>query len=620
MRAIAYALTVVLTVACYWSGLNGPSYLIDDGVIRLGSWTEWDDPAGAVHIWEGDRHPLEVHYRPVSDTVLWASHQVWGENAIGYRVLNLFVYLLTIFLAIQILRRMRLPGVEWIGFFIAIHPIAVQSILWMIQIRGLLAIMFAVAALWASVHQHQKQSVRWGVLALLLLAMGLLSKTTIATFPVLLVILGLLCRVRPTRQTWLFVAATFAVTAAITLYDKHVVTAHWEQPSSIPLDERLSSAAGSALQYWRNVLVPYPLGFFYDYAISALEIVCAAGVAAALGGLWWMKRRAEAFRLLLVVAAFLVTLAPVIVARPVTVDFTPAQDRYALFALFFVVPYVGYLLATPLRPGSRARRYCIAGVIVAAAAGLGLTFNQVRIYADAQRLYEASVDVTPYSVYLRLFSAMSLRELGRYDEAQRVLRSRLLTDPVEFAKDPSARGDDGLKQNLALEMAQDALAKKSYAECLANLPTLDPDKFEFMDFPVEAIVAALRLESPDPNLRDQAAADRILARMDDYLSGRIEHVIFTPTMSGETTWVPWARLRYGALRASQYAARGQFHEAEQLVAKLLADPSLQGPGHVREGVRADLLLRQQSYQQGAAFMRPESQLLWRLNSWAGHIW
>jgi hypothetical protein len=572
---VVYGLIVLLVVGCYSVGLNSPAYLYDDETLRFGTWPIWDEPGGVLRIWSGAA-ALDAHYRPVSDTVLWAAHQLWGEQVLGYRLLNLGAQLITVVLAIRVLRRLRIPHAEWAGLFIAIHPVAVQPVLWMVQTRGLLADLFIVAAVGALVRQHLQQSWRWGMLSLGCLALALLSKTTAASFPVLVLVLALLFRVRPTRQTWIFIAASFVLTGAIGLIDRQFVLDVF--PYAPPQD-RFSRTSVSILQYLRNFMAPYPLGLFYDAGVSVVEWICGGVVVGSIIALLVTKRRRRALELLLVIVAFVVSVAPAMVGH-IGWAMSPAQDRYQHLGTFIVVPYLAYALEAVVPSASPSRRTVTAAIAALAMALSIITINQVRAYANPNRLYPVSMRIAPHSPTLVLYWARSLQGLGDYERARRIL--------LKHAPELRAAGLYGVVEH---KLAASYLVAREYARCLNVLRS--PNSRFWPD----AVMAAIFLEAPDPKFRHNARGAELVAVMETAHMARLDFGLY-------------GRPRLQALQASVHAAWGRFDEAERLIEAALADPALAGRGYLRKRIRDDLAARLRSYRTGVIHTAPESQLLW----------
>jgi hypothetical protein len=572
----------VLTVVCYWGALDRPAYLPDEDQLQFESWSVWDDPQGLLRMWSGEVHPDGLHYRPVANTIVWGAHQLWGENPVGYRLLNLTLHLLSVFLAIRVFRRIGLPAPEWIGFFIAFWPVVVQPVVWMVQTIQLVANFLFVAATWAFVRQHLQQSWRWGVLGLLFLALGLLAKITLVSFPLVLVMVGLMCRVRPTRQTWGFIAASFVITLALGWLDTHIVMANGGEVFDLTLRERLWWTLASTLQYLRNLLVPYPLALYYDLHVSALEWICGAGLAAAVIALLVTGKRQQAFRLLLVIAVCFVIVAPAMVGHNSWL-FSPAEDRYQYLQPFVVVPYAAYLIAPLFRAHTPTRRWMIAGLGVLAVALILACMNQVATYDGPNRLFAVTARVAPRNNRWPLDYSMDLRRLGRYDEALKVLR-------FHSSEITTWAGDSQL-------LAQIAVNEIGNREYEAALQLMSPPRSWW----TATMTAAILLEAPDPALRDDVKGAQLVASLATMkLKPPIpEHAV-------------WRRVELNVLQASVHAAQGHFDQAKKLIEETRADPALEGRGHMRQLVRADLERRARSYADRVRYTSPESHLLWEL--------
>jgi hypothetical protein len=393
---------------------------------------------------------------------------------------------------------------------------------------------------------------------------------------------GLMCRVRPTRQTWGFIAASFVITLAIGWLDTHVVMTHGGLAVDPPLRERLWWTLASTLQYLRNLLVPYPLALYYDAQVSPLEWICGAGLAAAVIALLATGKRQQAFRLLLVIAACFVIVAPAMVGHTSWL-YSPAEDRYQYLQPFVVVPYAAYLIAPLFRAHARTRGWTIAALGGLAVALILACMNQVATYDGPNRLFAVTAQVAPHNRHGPLDHSRALTYLGRYDEALKVLRFH----SSEIAR---VAGDSELLD----EVAVNEVGNREYE---AALQAMSPPSSPW----AMSMTAAILLEAPDPALRDDVKGAQLVASL-------VNMKLSPRPPEGAV----WRRIQFNVLQASVHAAQGDFDQAKKLIEETRADPALEGRGHMRQLVRADLERRARSYADRVRYTSPESHLLWEI--------
>jgi hypothetical protein len=391
---------------------------------------------------------------------------------------------------------------------------------------------------------------------------------------------GLMCRVRPTRQTWGFIAASFVITLALGWLDTHIVMAHDGLAVDLTLRERLWWTLASTLQYLRNLLVPYPLALYYDLQVSPLEWICGAGLAAAVIALLVTGKRQQAFRLLLVIASCFVIVAPAMVGHTSWL-FSPAEDRYQYLQPFVVVPYAAYLIAPLFRTHARTRRWTIAGLGVLAVALILACMNQVATYDGPNRLFAVTARVAPRNGQGPFDHSRALKMLGRYDEALKVLRFH----SKEIA---SNAGDPQL-------LAQIAINEIGNREYEAALQVISARSSPW----AMSMTAAILLEAPDPALRDDVKGAQMVASL--------VNMKLPPLLPEREVW---RRIQLNVLQASVHATQGHFDQARKLMEETRADPALEGRGNMRQLVRGDLERRARSYADRVRYTSPESHLLW----------
>ena len=76
-----------------------------------------------------------VEYYPIGETVLWFQHQLWHDDTLGYHLLNVFLHIIDALLVWRLLSKFGLR-LAWLGGLIfAIHPVQVESVAWMVEIK-----------------------------------------------------------------------------------------------------------------------------------------------------------------------------------------------------------------------------------------------------------------------------------------------------------------------------------------------------------------------------------------------------------------------------------------------------------------------------------------------------
>jgi hypothetical protein len=139
---LLYALCLLLAIfTAYQPAWNGTS--IWDDELNLTS-RELRSIDGLAQIWT--RFGATLQYYPVTHTVWWTAHNIWGDTPLGYHLLNILLHFLSAVLLVIILRRLGIKGAWFAGGIFALHPVMVESVAWMTQLKNTLSGVFFLGA------------------------------------------------------------------------------------------------------------------------------------------------------------------------------------------------------------------------------------------------------------------------------------------------------------------------------------------------------------------------------------------------------------------------------------------------------------------------------------------
>jgi tetratricopeptide (TPR) repeat protein len=249
-------------------------------------------PDGMQRIWFSTDSPSQ--YFPLAYTTFRLEHALWGFNPAGYHWVNILLHAANALLVWRLLKRLSVPGSLLGAAIFALHPVQVESVAWVTELKNVQSLFFYLLALLAWVRfavetraETVKSRILWYGLALVCYALALFSKSTACTLPLAL-LLVLWLKEQPI--TWRRVAQVVpfgAMGLAIGL-----VSIWWErhhqgtggQGLDLGFLERVLIASRAAWFYLGKLLWPADLAFNYPLwkvdATDALAYVwLAAGVA-----------------------------------------------------------------------------------------------------------------------------------------------------------------------------------------------------------------------------------------------------------------------------------------------------------------------------------------------------
>ena len=198
-------LLVLVTVLAYQPVWHAGFIWDDDAMLTANPLVQagWH---GLLDIWGSTKFHDCV---PLTLTSLWLEWRLWGDNPLGYHLVNVLVHAFSAVLLWRVLKQLRIPGAGLAAALFAVHPVNVESVAWVAERKNTLAMFFYLLSLWcylrfdppspSSSPAPQLSTLAspaalgsqplWYWLSLVAFGLALLSKTAVAPLP--LVLLGL---------------------------------------------------------------------------------------------------------------------------------------------------------------------------------------------------------------------------------------------------------------------------------------------------------------------------------------------------------------------------------------------------------------------------------------------
>jgi tetratricopeptide (TPR) repeat protein len=157
----------------------------------------WDDDAhltppglrssqGLARIWI--EPGATQQYYPLVHSLFWVEYKLWGDSTPGYHLINILLHAFSALLLWKILRRLQVPGAYLAAAIFALHPVCVESVAWISEIKNTLSAAFYLGAALVYLRFDRTRNWKFYFFALGLFLLGLMSKTVIATLPAALLV------------------------------------------------------------------------------------------------------------------------------------------------------------------------------------------------------------------------------------------------------------------------------------------------------------------------------------------------------------------------------------------------------------------------------------------------
>jgi tetratricopeptide (TPR) repeat protein len=426
--------------------------------------------------WEGIKwaclNPVCWNWHPVTVWSHMFVRQIFGPNPWGHHLVNVILHALNTGLVFLLLR--GLTGSLWRSALVAAlfgwHPLHVESVAWVAERKDVLSGFFGLLALMTyaqyaskSKAQSLKSKVQspdaggrsaesteawrragyWYLAALLLFALGLMSKPTLVTWPFVMLLLDYWPLRRfpeiqnPNQHSTtpalrlLMEKLPFFVLAALA----SIVTFAVQQRGGIlqtsgdlPLGARVGNALISYCRYLGKLFWPADLAVFYPHPSfwPFGKVFLAGAFLLGISALAWVGRRRHP-RLLVGWLWYCGTLVPM--SQIVQTANMAMADRWTY------LPSIGALILVVWGVCDLTRGWRYQALALCAASGaaliacLALTRHQITYWKDSETLFQHALKVTDRNWFIHNQLGGTFYQKGQVDDAIRQYQEALRLKP-----------------------------------------------------------------------------------------------------------------------------------------------------------------------------------------------
>ncbi len=295
-------------------------------------------PDAALEAGRAELHGAD--YFPLTATATWLQAQFFGPNPAGYHAVNILLHIAGALLFWRLLSEMKVPGAWLGGLLFAIHPVCVESVAWMSELKNTLSMPLLLLSAIAYVRaddaaEDAPESRGYLLLSVLFFLLSMLAKTSVVMFPVALLLYAWWKRGRISARDVLRTSPYFLISLLLglmTIFFQHdraiaterIIVADLITPDGMPsirgLLSRIATAGMAILFYLWKTVWPFDLLPIYPrwevdppklWQFLPWPVLIAAG--------WWIwKQRGPAARpnwarhLLFALGFFLLMLLPIL--------------------------------------------------------------------------------------------------------------------------------------------------------------------------------------------------------------------------------------------------------------------------------------------------------------------
>ncbi len=431
-------------------------------------------PDGLRRIWFSLDAPSQ--YFPLTYTVLRIERSLWDLNPTGYHWVNILLHVANALLVWRVLSRLKIPGASLAAAVFAVHPVQVESVAWISELKNVLMGFFFLLTLWMwieYVDPTRRHRSLFYLGALVFYFLALFAKATACTLPAALLLILWLKEKPIGWRVWLEILPFIALALGIGL-----LAVWWEKyhqgtrvlVSLTPI-ERVLVASRAVWFYLSKLFWPSDLIFIYPQwkidpgsAVAYIGLIAAAATAVVIYfGHRFFGRGIEVAALF-----FLATLAPVAgFVMLYTFRYTFVADHYQYLASIGPIALASAGLVTLSRSIKTLQWPVVAGgFAILICLGL-LTWRQSATYRDLETLWRTTIAKNPtcWMAYNNL--GVVQFEKGDLDDAIEKYEQSLRLNP-DYAE---------VRYNLGSALLQKGKIDDAIAQCqkALELGPNDPD-------------------------------------------------------------------------------------------------------------------------------------------------
>jgi len=410
----------------------------------------WDDSAGVVKSeiiqdpsgwWKAWVAPPRSHpdYFPLTTSTFWIEWRFFGENPLGYRLVNSVLHGLGTVAFLLLLKQLGLPAAFWAAAIFAVHPVNVESVAWISERKNVLSMLFSLLAFSWFLRWQADKSSRTYWFALSLFVAALASKASVVALP-LLYLAFLWWRDRrlsgaDARGILPFVLCSLFFGLMVFFFQQNRAVGQWE----ILMPDWLGRLAGAGWAYWHYILTtfwPFQLTTIYpqpDLYTHGFFGVLSALATALVGVLAFLSRQVHLRTIGFAMVACALLLAPVL--GFIRMSFM----RYALVSDHLQQLVLPVLIGvTVCGLGAVFNRQSIPAVVPRLWSGLAIavtvllfsvSWTHARLHASNELLWRANLKRNPESHAAHNFLGSLLAARKDYSQAKEHFKSALALDP-----------------------------------------------------------------------------------------------------------------------------------------------------------------------------------------------
>jgi tetratricopeptide (TPR) repeat protein len=381
LAALRIAVIVLASAWVYAPALTG-GWIWDD-LEEVAANPALRDPAGLANAWLGRSG---ADYFPLKSTFQWLEWHLWGDSTLGYHVASLSLHVLSALLLWRLLSKLGIRS-AWIGGLVfAVHPVAVESVAWVAELKNALSLPPLLLAMGSYVDFDTERRRRDLLAAAAWFAAAMLCKSSVVMLPAVLLLFAWWRRGSVGRRDLVsaapFLAIALVLGSVTVWFQEHRAVAGQDLGIG-GIWTRLALAGRALAFYFGTCLAPVRLMPVYprwDAREDAWRLLLAWVLLGAAAAIIWRCRGGWGRHAALAAGFFSLSLVPVLGLVPMAyLRISWVADHFAYIALLAVAGVAAAGFDVLLRRAGKPAAWLAAALATVALAvesrGLAATYR-----------------------------------------------------------------------------------------------------------------------------------------------------------------------------------------------------------------------------------------------------
>lgn len=380
---------------------------------------------------------VNANWHPVTILSMAIDFIIGGDNPIYFHVTNTIIHVFNVIMVFLIFSKLteNKLAVALTALLFAIHPLNVETVVWISERKGLLSTLFALNSLYFYILYKKENVLRYKIISVLLFTLSLLSKPTTVTIPVIFMLLDitvfnenskinikLILYSLKDKAPYFLVGLGIIILSFIAQSDKGALS----DLSMVSPLLRIETSINNLFIYLSKVFVPVNLSSFYPHINKPVFITFLYAIIILSWGVLAVKYFSKSKLVTFCVFFFFIQIIPL--SGLFQTGSHSAANRYTYLpaiGMFFLLSFYMSKIPNRLIYFSSVSFLILTLTI--------LSHNHVKVWNNNLDLWENNAKVTEKNYYTAYYYSVFLIENNKIDEASRYFYNVIGNENKYFA-------------------------------------------------------------------------------------------------------------------------------------------------------------------------------------------